>query len=94
MLDAVESVMQALDSTSSDALDTMASLVDKSLLLQVSDEGEGRGFVMLETIREYGLEMLAAQGELERTQQAHAAYFLKLAEQAEPGLEDWSRSDG
>ena len=87
MLDAVESVMQALDSTSSDVLDTMASLVDKSLLLQVSDEGEEPHFVMLETIREYGLEMLAAQGELERTQQAHAAYFLKLAEQAEPGLE-------
>lgn len=42
---------------------------------------------MLETIREYGLEMLAAQGELERTRQAHADYFLELAERAERGLE-------
>ena len=41
---------------------------------------------MLETIREYGLEALATNGEVEATRQAHAAYYLKLAEEAEPEL--------
>lgn len=35
---------------------------------------------MLETIRTFGLEQLAASGELPRTQRHHAAYFLALAE--------------
>jgi tetratricopeptide (TPR) repeat protein len=39
---------------------------------------------MLETIREYGLEALVASGEEEMTRQAHAAYYLALAEEAEP----------
>jgi predicted ATPase/class 3 adenylate cyclase/DNA-binding CsgD family transcriptional regulator len=86
-LEAVESLMQALGDPPFDVLDTLASLVDKSLLHQSADEGEEPRFVMLETIREYGLEMLAAQGELESIRHAHAAYFLELAEQAEPGLE-------
>jgi DNA-binding CsgD family transcriptional regulator/tetratricopeptide (TPR) repeat protein len=38
---------------------------------------------MLETIREYGREALAAAGEAEVTHQAHAAYYLALAEAAE-----------
>ena len=41
---------------------------------------------MLQTIREYGLEALAACGELERAHNAHAAYYLALAERAEPAL--------
>ena len=42
--------------------------------------------LMLETIREYGLERLTVNGEMEATQQAHAAYYLALAEEAEPHL--------
>src|SRR5207244_6313381 len=38
---------------------------------------------MLATIRECGLEILASAGEMESTRQAHAAYCLALAEQAE-----------
>src|SRR5947209_1803406 len=41
---------------------------------------------MLETVREYGLERLTVNGEMEATQQAHAAYYLALAEEAEPEL--------
>src|SRR5262249_21327143 len=41
---------------------------------------------MLETIRAYGLERLDAAGERERLRRAHAAYFLELAETAEPYL--------
>jgi tetratricopeptide (TPR) repeat protein len=48
-------------------------------------DGEPR-FTMLETIREYALERLAEAGELERTQERHLAYYLALAEAAEPRL--------
>jgi tetratricopeptide (TPR) repeat protein len=53
---------------------------------QTEQEGREPRFVLLETIREYGLEALAASGELEATRQAHAAYYFHLAEQAEPEL--------
>ncbi len=63
----------------------MASLVDKSLLRLEEAGGESR-FRMLETIREYALERLTAAGEADGCQQAHAAYYLAFAEQAEPRL--------
>jgi DNA-binding CsgD family transcriptional regulator/tetratricopeptide (TPR) repeat protein len=45
---------------------------------------------MLETIREYGLERLTESGEEASTRNAHAAYFLSLAQTAEAGL--WGSS--
>jgi len=67
-------------------LDGMASLMDKSLLRQIeSQDGEPR-FVMLETVREYALERLAASGEDDLMHRRHAAYFLALAQVAEPKL--------
>jgi non-specific serine/threonine protein kinase len=41
---------------------------------------------MLETVRAYGLEQLAASGEEEATRDAHAAWYVTLAELAEPEL--------
>ena len=68
-------------------LDGVASLLDKSLLLQVGYEGqEEPRLIMLATIREYGLECLAAQGEMEATRRAHADYYLQLAQEAEKEL--------
>jgi tetratricopeptide (TPR) repeat protein len=64
----------------------LASLVDKSLLrLEDGTDAEPR-VAMLETIREYALERLAAHGETEGLRRRHAAYYLALAEQAEPAL--------
>jgi non-specific serine/threonine protein kinase len=61
-------------------------LVGKSLLVQSEQPpGEPR-YAMLETIREFGLERLAASGEEDATRAAHAAYFLTVAEHAEPHL--------
>jgi DNA-binding CsgD family transcriptional regulator len=48
-------------------------------------DGEPR-FRMLETIREYAVERLAASGEAEATHRVHAAWFLDLAERAQPEL--------
>ncbi|GIH28811.1 SARP family transcriptional regulator [Acrocarpospora phusangensis] len=66
-------------------LDLLAALVDKSLL-QLVEGPEGPRYRMLETIREYALERLAESGDLAETRAAHAAYFLELAETAEPYL--------
>ena len=67
-------------------LDGVASLIDKSLLRQTEQEREEPRLVMLETIREYAWEVLATSAEAEITQRAHAAYYLALAEEAEPRL--------
>jgi len=68
-------------------LDGLASLVDKSLLEQVEGVGDESRLVMLETIREYALEQLAAHDENETLRQRHAEYYLTLAEAAELELE-------
>ena len=41
---------------------------------------------MLETIREYGLEVLFSSGEMETTRQAHATFYITLAEERAQGL--------
>ncbi len=82
-------------------LDSVASLADKHLLRRVmeperEEESEPR-YVMLETIREFGLERLAASGEEPEIQRRHAAWCLDLAERAHrvllrlSGDEDWLR---
>ena len=80
-LEAVESVCDTKKDLGLDVLDGMASMVDKSLVRQIEQgDGEPR-FVMLETVREYGLEKLAASGEEPLTRRAQAAYCLVLAEE-------------
>jgi predicted ATPase/class 3 adenylate cyclase len=69
-----------------DPLDAMASLVDQSLVIRVrAVTGEPR-FSMLETIREFGREQLAAAAELEPLARRHAEHYLALAMAAEPHL--------
>jgi predicted ATPase len=86
-LEGAEAVCDTKGDLDLDLLDGMASMVDKSLAQQVEQaKGESR-FVMLETIREYALEKLAASGEEALTKRAHAAYCLVLAEE-EPTEQD------
>lgn len=84
-LEAAEAVCSALvpaDSAVS-VLEGMASLLDKSLLQQDMADEETPHYIMLEIVRDYGLTCLAASSEMAAAQQAHAAYYLTLAEQAE-----------
>ena len=85
-LEAVEAVCTTLGEATGQVIDGVASLIDKSLLRQTEQEGEEPRIVMLETIREYGVEMLTAAAEMETVRLAHAMYYLTLAEEAEPGL--------
>jgi predicted ATPase/transcriptional regulator with XRE-family HTH domain len=85
-LEAAEAICNASGDLATYVLDWLAALVDKSLLLQEQTaDGEPR-FVMLETIGEYAQERLEQSGETAMLQEAHLAYFLRLAEQAEPEL--------
>jgi predicted ATPase/class 3 adenylate cyclase len=59
-------------------LDNLAALVDSSLLKPVGDDR----FVMLETMREYALELLEASEEAEELRHRHADHFAALAESA------------
>jgi predicted ATPase/class 3 adenylate cyclase len=85
-LEAAEAVCAEVGEAALDVLDGVDSLLQKSLLRRIDDpDGEPR-FTMLESIREYGLERLEATGEADAVQQSHAAYFLAIAEEAEPNL--------
>ncbi len=63
------------------AIDMLGVLADNSLIRQQEHAGEPR-FMMLETIREFGLEGLVEQGELAAAHNRHADYFIDLAEAA------------
>lgn len=71
-----------------DVLEGAASLVDKNFVLQTEQEGDEPRLLILETMREYGLESLEASRERETTCRVHARYYLRLAEEALVHLED------
>jgi predicted ATPase/DNA-binding CsgD family transcriptional regulator len=84
-LEAAEAIVQSRD-PGVPLWQTLGSLVEKSLA-QTEGVGVGdRRYRMLEMIREYALERLAASGDLDTTRERHAAYYVALAEQAEPEL--------
>lgn len=86
-VETVEELYSALGEKALSVWDGVESLLDKSLLRSAEQVGEGR-LQLLETIREYGLECLEASGEAETVRQAHAEYYLRLVEEAEPRLKD------
>src|SRR3954451_11244763 len=80
--------LEAAEAVAGDGLDIfeqLASLTAKSMVQQANIAGEPR-LTLLETIREFGLDRLRASGELEAAQRRHAAYFMTLAEAADPLL--------
>jgi predicted ATPase/DNA-binding NarL/FixJ family response regulator len=73
-------------------LDLLGRLVDKSLVV-VRPPGPGAGgpggevrYQLLETLRQYALERLTADGTLAAAARRHARYFLGLVERAEAGF--------
>ncbi len=92
-LPAVEAIGSALYEGNSQAtvptgsigsiLDGVDSLVNKSLVLppRQEDAEEEPRLGMLETIREYGRELLEQKGEMEDARRAHAAFYLQFVEE-------------
>jgi predicted ATPase/Tfp pilus assembly protein PilF len=69
----------------SQALDGLEQLRACSLVL-AEEQADAMRFRMLETIREFALERLAAGGEGETLRRRHAEYFVALAAKAVPAL--------
>ncbi len=95
-LEAAERVCHGEGEAEVEMLEVIGSLVEKSMLVrQLDHQGEWR-VGMLETIREFAVQMLAASGEEEEIRLRHANYFIALAEKGMIGLmgreqKDWLR---
>ena len=81
--------LEAAETVCSAGLETLGSLVDKSLLRQTS----GGRFFMLETIREYAAERLEESGKGDALRLRHAEWTLRLAERVGPELEGRHQSE-
>jgi predicted ATPase/DNA-binding SARP family transcriptional activator len=67
-------------------LDLLSRLVDKSLLQTGPAGGGTMRYRLLEILRQFGSERLAAGGEADELRDRHARHFRALAEQSEPQL--------
>lgn len=92
-LEAIEAVCSSV-SADADVFELVTSLVDKSLLRQVSaveldpsSKLVETRFKMLETVRDYALIQLSQSNELETARQQYALYYLHFFEQAEQYLQ-------
>ncbi len=82
---AAAAAVGAVDDTG-DSLDVVGRLVDQSLIVALAGEAEPR-FRLLTPIREFAAEVLAASGEAETAQRAHADYAIAAAGKWAPLLE-------
>jgi predicted ATPase/DNA-binding SARP family transcriptional activator/DNA-binding CsgD family transcriptional regulator len=83
---AEETVGAREDAGEEDVLDLISKLVDKSLVIAEVRSGEVRRYRLLEPVRQYAIERLEQSGEADDFRHRHAAFFLALAEEAEPEL--------
>jgi len=72
-----EAAAEITEGTSVDVLDGLTSLAEKSLLVRGEHEGVTR-FQLLETVREFALERLAAAGEEQETRTRHTRWVRDL----------------
>ncbi|GAC1427858.1 MAG: hypothetical protein PVS3B3_17790 [Ktedonobacteraceae bacterium] len=81
-LDAIETLLHRAGLTIN-VFDGVTALLNKSLLRQFEQANGEPRLYMLETLREYGLECLVENRELETIHRIHVEYMLALAEEAE-----------
>ena len=84
-LEAAEVVCAGDGLDEAEVLDLLAALVDHSLVVAEEHGGEPRSR-MLETVRAYAAEQLAASGEAAALGRRHAAFFVTFAERADAGM--------
>ena len=85
-LEAAEAVCSGGGVEQEDVLDLLGTLVDKSLVVAGATSSGALRYGMLEPIRQYAKELLEQGGQAEVVQGQHGAFFLALAEEAEPEL--------
>jgi predicted ATPase/class 3 adenylate cyclase len=67
-------------------LDTLATLVTKSMVIPDRAHGPEARYRLLETLRQYGLERIRQRGELDAVRHRHARHFAAFAGQAGTAL--------
>jgi predicted ATPase/class 3 adenylate cyclase len=80
--------LEAAEAVCDATIDGLASLVEKSLLAQRQVDGGEPRFSMLETVREFARERLEERGPIDAVADAHADYFLLLAQPGARGAPD------
>jgi non-specific serine/threonine protein kinase len=93
-LEAAEAVCTTDDEPTLGVLEGIASLADKSLLREEDGPGGAPRYLVLETVREFGLGRLVERGEETAVRAAHAAHYLALAEWTAPLMRgpEWGAS--
>nr|WP_309697143.1 tetratricopeptide repeat protein [Armatimonas sp.] len=84
-LEAAEAVCASDDVEDWEVLDHLTSLTDKNLVIAEQKHGHTR-YQLLETVRQYARDRLQERGGGEVWCERHLAYFVDLAEQAEPQM--------
>ncbi len=82
-LDAIEDVGAGGSVPPHDILDTLARLVDRSLVTVREHQGAAR-YGLLETVRQYAAEKLLETGERDVVRERHARFFVNAAVEADP----------
>jgi non-specific serine/threonine protein kinase len=85
-LEAAEAACTGETLAAGDIVDLLAHLVDQSIVVVEPDSDGSRRYRLLETVRAYATERLAAASEVDELRDRHAAYFWTLAEKARPDL--------
>jgi predicted ATPase len=91
-LDAAEAVCDITGDMAQYLDDTLASLIDNNLVLQVASIDEEPRFGMLSTIHEYAFDRLSESDEKEIIHHQHAEYFLGFVTDLEPRVRSAERS--
>ncbi|HSH83478.1 MAG TPA: tetratricopeptide repeat protein, partial [Herpetosiphonaceae bacterium] len=84
--EAVGAASAAGDPDGEDVLELLSRLVDRSLVQVEAGNAAAIRYRLLESSRQYARERLEASGEADAVRRQHAAFFLALAEAAEPEL--------
>ncbi len=101
-LEAAQAVCNATGDLGTDVLNGVTSLVDQNLLKQSDQRGRAGGhllgtearFHLLETMREYALDQLTIEGEVQAIRHQHSSFFVALAEKIAPMLVGANQSVG
>jgi non-specific serine/threonine protein kinase len=81
--DAAQAVCAGGDVTATDVVDLLSRLVDQSLVQMEEVDGKSR-FRLLETVRQFGHDLLESSGDIDWLRRQHATYFLGVAETLGP----------
>jgi predicted ATPase/DNA-binding XRE family transcriptional regulator len=86
-LEAAEAVCPGAGIEQDQVVELLLHLVDKSLVAAEQDATGAQRYHLLDTLRQYGRARLLASGRPDAIHGRHAAYYLTLAERAEPELD-------